>query len=118
MCSYTQQVHGTVKTYIKSYQATSETTKLLAEEGWPTLYYAPERNLVDLTKVHIQHGVNAKAHSASFIPRIAFAIVHGFIDAILLGSLYRPHQRHRAIPSVHEGRMCRRSPQVHVSLCE
>jgi len=72
----------TIKWYIQTHQASTSIGKLLSNDGWPALYYAAERNSGGLITVLLQHGVEAKTSGTSFsIPLIAYAIIHGHIEA-------------------------------------
>lgn len=72
-----------IKWYIQSYQSSATANKLLSNDGWPSLYYAAERNSGELITLLIQNGVDANPACITFsIPLIAYAIVRGNAEAI------------------------------------
>ncbi|KAF2831746.1 P-loop containing nucleoside triphosphate hydrolase protein, partial [Ophiobolus disseminans] len=72
-----------IKWYIQSYQTSAKASELLSKDGWPALYYAAERNSGELITVLLQHGADAKSPKTTFsLPLIAYAIIHGHIDAV------------------------------------
>jgi hypothetical protein len=71
-----------IKWYIQSYQ-TASTRKVLADGGWPALYYAAERNSIDVIKLLIQSGVDATSSNNIYsVPLPGYVIIHGHIKAV------------------------------------
>jgi ATP-dependent Clp protease ATP-binding subunit ClpB len=73
----------TIKWYLQSYEDSYGFKETAAQDGWPALYYAVERNSPGLLSILLQNGINPHKWYKGFpLPVIAFAIVHGHHEAV------------------------------------
>ncbi|KAI4641381.1 uncharacterized protein J4E78_010444 [Alternaria triticimaculans] len=71
------------KAYLQTYAGSPGFRETLTNHGWPLLYYAAERNSVEMISVLQQHGVNTEVPNNTFaIPLLAYVAIHGQAEAI------------------------------------
>lgn len=72
-----------IKWYLQSYGESSTCKSAFLKNGWPSLYYAVEKNLSNILSLLLQSGLDPhELHKESHLPLLAFAIIHGYREAV------------------------------------
>lgn len=72
-----------IKWYLQNYGESPTCKSAFLKNGWPSLYYAVEKNSSKILSLLLQSGLDPhELHKEFHLPLLAFAIIHGYREAV------------------------------------